>query len=269
LKEQSPGIKISHILHDIIPLLFPELVNKNLRDWFSSHYLSSIKERSSFLICNSRATAIDALNHNIVKESTEVYSSLLPLKYRNKETNAVSKKIHLNVKSYFLVIGSTDPRKNIAHTLYGFGIYKKILGLKCQDEFVLVGPRVWRTPDILQAWALTEKYGRIIETGYVDDHELHGLVKNALGVLMVSRYEGFGIPLALAKTYGIPVLTANNSSLPEASEGHGIYAIPWNPDDIALGLLELKNKAKNSSESLWNAFAFWKKIIELHLSIGC
>ena len=64
---------------------------------------------------------------------------------------------------------------------------------------------------------------RIILTGYVSEEEKAGLYKNAEAFLFPSQYEGFGIPVLESFSYGVPVITAKNSSLPEVGGNAAIY----------------------------------------------
>ena len=56
---------------------------------------------------------------------------------------------------------------------------------------------------------------------------------------MPSLYEGFGLPLLEAMTYGTPVLTANNSSMPEVAGDAGLLVDALDTNSIARGLGQL------------------------------
>ena len=43
LKESSPNVKISYLVYDLIPTLFPEMVVRGLETWFTYEYLRSIR----------------------------------------------------------------------------------------------------------------------------------------------------------------------------------------------------------------------------------
>ena len=106
----------------------------------------------------------------------------------------------------------------------------------------------------------------IVEIGYVPDDEMHTLVKHSSGVLMPSLYEGFGIPLALAQSYGIPTLTSCNSSLVEVTEANTIYAVPENVDSLALGMYQLlQQKLPQNSSIKDDWLSYSRDLINLHL----
>ena len=63
---------------------------------------------------------------------------------------------------------------------------------------------------------------RIIFTGFIDDNDLPALYSGALCFVYLSRYEGFGLPPLEAMACGVPVITSNNSSLPEVVGDAGL-----------------------------------------------
>ena len=94
---------------------------------------------------------------------------------------------------------------------------------------------------------------------------MHSLVKHSSGVLMPSLYEGFGIPLALARSYGIPTLTASNSSLVEVTEANTIFVDPGSKDSLALGLYELLKQPFQNISMKDDWLSYTRDLIHLHL----
>jgi glycosyltransferase involved in cell wall biosynthesis len=59
--------------------------------------------------------------------------------------------------------------------------------------------------------------------GYVDKHELAALYRNAVALVLPSRYEGFGIPALEAMASGTPVVLSDDAALREVAGDAGIY----------------------------------------------
>ena len=165
------------------------------------------------------------------------------------------------------MIGSTDPRKNTVNIIRGFSRFHQIFKGKVSElKLAIIGPKHWGSKQIETALAQAREECDIVEIGYVPDYEMHTLVKHSSGVLMPSLYEGFGIPLALAQSYGIPTLTSCNSSLVEVTKANTIYAVPENVDSLALGMYQLlQQKLPQNSSIKDDWLSYTRDLIHLHL----
>ena len=63
---------------------------------------------------------------------------------------------------------------------------------------------------------------------YVDNRTLIEFYKNASLFVYPSLYEGFGLPILEAMSYGVPVVCSESSSMPEVV---GKYAVLIDPND--------------------------------------
>lgn len=109
---------------------------------------------------------------------------------------------------YFLFVGSGDPRKNldiIPDALKKAGL---------QEPLVVSG---W------SGWSNRVSWNNVIPLGYISDKELACLYSGALGMILPSSYEGFGLPLLEAMACGCPVVTAREASLPEVAGDAALY----------------------------------------------
>ncbi len=61
----------------------------------------------------------------------------------------------------------------------------------------------------------------------------------AYALIYPSQYEGFGIPVLEALSCGTPVITSNQSCLPEVGGPGSIYVHPKDPDEIQTAMLQL------------------------------
>jgi len=65
---------------------------------------------------------------------------------------------------------------------------------------------------------------------------LIALYSNAHFLAMPSLYEGFGLPLVEAMIHGVPVVTSNNSSMPEVAGNAGLLVDALDVSSIMNGL---------------------------------
>jgi len=138
---------------------------------------------------------------------------------------------------YFLFVGTLEPRKNLARLLTAYALLPE--SLKSRSMLVIAGGKGWggvNIDEIVADLGLTKNV-RIV--GYVDDPTLSALYTNAQFLAMPSLYEGFGLPLVEAMVYGAPVLTSNNSSMPEVAGDAGLLVDAESVDSIKMGLAEM------------------------------
>ncbi len=124
----------------------------------------------------------------------------------------------------FLFIGTIEPRKNILTIIKGYEQYCQ----NCREEeqpipLVLAGARGWNCDEIYHTVERSSFRDRILMPGYITDDEKDALFQKAKAFLYPSLYEGFGIPVLEAFSRGVPVVTANNSSLPEVGGDAAFY----------------------------------------------
>jgi glycosyltransferase involved in cell wall biosynthesis len=79
----------------------------------------------------------------------------------------------------------------------------------------------------------------VIHTGYVPDADLPGLLSMASLFVFPSLFEGFGLPPLEAMACGTPVLSSDNTSMPEICGEAAYYVDPEDEDSIAAGIATL------------------------------
>ncbi|HET6275497.1 MAG TPA: glycosyltransferase family 1 protein [Candidatus Cybelea sp.] len=89
----------------------------------------------------------------------------------------------------------------------------------------------------LEGWSVAPGV-HVTELGYVDDAMLAALYRACALLAFPSRYEGFGLPVLEAMSYGAPVVASNASSVPEAGGEAACYVAPG--DDAALAAAILR-----------------------------
>lgn len=120
-------------------------------------------------------------------------------------------------ETYFLFVGSGDPRKNM-HL-----IPRALEAASLDVPLVVAG---W------SGWDKSVLPGQIYPAGYVCDHELALLYSGALALVFPSTYEGFGLPVLEAMACGCPVVCSYTASLPEVAGDAALYVDPHDPDSM-------------------------------------
>lgn len=118
---------------------------------------------------------------------------------------------------YFLFVGGTEKRKNLATVLEAF---KSIEGF----ELRVVGQN--KASPVHDA---RRDQSGVRWLGFIGEEELVDLYRHATALVFPSRYEGFGLPVLEAMARRTPVIASNSSSIPEVAQGAAILV---DPDDV-------------------------------------
>jgi len=231
------GKALTATVHDMTCWLTPEF-HTAANITADRRFAERILTRADGLIAvseNTRQDAIRLLNLNPGK-IVAIHSGV-PDEYfdvTDAEAARVRSQLKLN-KPFILHIGTIEPRKNLDALL---------------DAYLLLAPSVRESVDLVFAgpmgWAASTTSKRILSglpgvryLGYVPEQDIPGLTKAAAVFAYPSLYEGFGFPVAQAMAAGVPVLTSNNSCLPEITGAGAIHVDPRSPSGIREGLDEI------------------------------
>lgn len=218
------------IIHDLIPILHPEY----FYDFENKQILETIIESISdndLVICVSESTKRDFLFIRPLLNPDKVFVALLAgaacfhPNLSIEQIEAVKRKYKIpREKSFFLSVCTLEPRKNIGMLI---SAYEKLLKQNQISDIpllVLTGVTGWKSQSLFENINRinTNTPDSIILTGFVTDEELVLLYSNAVAFVYPSLYEGFGLPPLEAMQCGAPVITSDNSSLPEVVGSAGI-----------------------------------------------
>ena len=95
---------------------------------------------------------------------------------------------------FFIFIGSLHPRKNVANMLKAYDKFRDIQpsGVK----MVIVGEHFFKTGDIKDALETMKYRADVLFVGRLEPLEIRNLLSSALALVLVSKFEGFGIPVS-------------------------------------------------------------------------
>ena len=138
---------------------------------------------------------------------------------------------HLAPASFWLSVGSLEPRKNQRRLVEAYVRSRSRLPL------VLAGGKGWLMDDF--SGPKRQPPAGVELAGYVSDRELEWLYRNCFAFLYPSLFEGFGMPVLEAMSLGAPVISSNTTSLPEVTGEAGLLVDPLDTEAIAAAMRRL------------------------------
>jgi glycosyltransferase involved in cell wall biosynthesis len=138
--------------------------------------------------------------------------------------------------AFALCPGAVRAKKNLAALLAGHAAFKKRGGASVQ--LVVTGPE---TSDLRRDLALAQRLGiaRFVSTpGTIAEADLPALLRLAAFVPVLSRSEGFSLPVLEALACGTPVVVPRSSVQEEIAGEHAIAVDAADPESVASGIAE-------------------------------
>ncbi len=148
-------------------------------------------------------------------------------------------------KPYVLYVGGTDSRKRIQDIIFAFNIAR---GRGVDMRLVLAGnefSKLEHLPSIEGRNAIIKSSyrGDIIFAGFVSDAQKKALYEGAHAFIFCSSYEGFGLPIIEAMSLSCPVISYDNSSIPEAAGDAALLVETGDYTSIANRIIDLSQPA--------------------------
>lgn len=259
------------ILYDIIPLKLKEYWGTNPCSWFDI-LIKSLNTKDGYFAI-SEYTKQDFLKEFRFLRSEQI--SVLPLACSErfqvtKLSPAIRRKYEIPIgKKYIFSLCTLEPRKNLLRAIRCFMEF--VHKYNIQDMIYVLGGGKWNhfLPIVEKELSVYNDYQEKIKwIGYVDDEDLPALYSGAEWFVYTSQYEGFGLPPLEAMACGCPVITSNNSSLPEVVGDAGIM-IDWDSNEQHIKAYEKyynnsSLRTKNLKKGIIQAQKFtWSKTINI------
>lgn len=228
------------VVHDLGFIEVPHVLKTKHHRWYLSVAVPRSLKRSSHVVAISEATKRDVITHygipaDHISVITPAVDHSVFYKRPAHEVNRVKQKYGVN-GNYVLYLGTVEPRKNI------MGIIRAYAALPAEArstyKLVLAGGKGWSNQDV-QEEVKKLPQEQVIFTGYVADEDVPALYSGASVFLYPSIFEGWGMQVVEAMACGAPVITANNSSLPEAGGKAARYVDAYNQSSINQTVLEV------------------------------
>jgi glycosyltransferase involved in cell wall biosynthesis len=215
-------------VHDLIPLVHPEFTPRALKTRFFPAYralMHEIARRADVVATGSESAKADIVRMlGFPAERIAVAADGVAERY----VPGGEKPSARGGRPTVLYVGRSDPYKNLAGLVDAFARLTGELGVEARLR--IVGSPDARYPEAGEAARALGVSDRVEWSGYLDDAGLVKAYQEADALALLSRYEGFGLPVAEAMACGTPVVCSNAASLPEVA---GAAAWLVEPDDAA------------------------------------
>ncbi|MDO8241210.1 MAG: glycosyltransferase family 1 protein [Candidatus Moranbacteria bacterium] len=247
----SQKTKLISTIHDLSFERYPETFSWKRRFWHMFINSKKICQQSDKIIAVSNSTKNDIVNlYKINPDKISVSYNGISEKFQivdrnNENLIRVKEKYKLPYK-FILYLGTIEPRKNISAIIQAYAQLQKDAAEAGQAEMakyklVVAGSQGWLSDDIFAEIEQSDCKDDIVVVKFVEEDDKEFVLNLASLFVYPSKFEGFGFPPLEAMACGVPVITSNNSSLPEIAGLGSIMIDPDKPDEIFLAMKEILN----------------------------
>jgi len=248
-------------VHDVFPITNSDWFRKISVKLFSTFFNQIPKDTT--LLCNSKFTHDQVLT--LRSDFTDLRIAYCPVGIPVSEicnTCQLCRTFDAHQSQYFITIGTVEPRKN----------YRRLLELweeskrsgNNSDRLIILGKRGWKSKKI--ASNINKSLSCGIEW-YENscDASLFNALKNSLGLISISRSEGFNLPVAEARILRKPIALSKAEVHKEIFARDAIFIDTESQKsfDSALKMIKQKDVPIQSNELVYEFSTAIKKMEDI------
>lgn len=204
-------------IHDVAAIHVPQIYSL-LQRWYTVVSARFALKHAKAIIVPSVATKKDLEQ---VLSGHHVPVHVVPLAVDMTQHQAVPQEVVQTVLRafditvpYFLFVGRLESKKNVQGILQAYEVFRRLNTSRVQ--LVLVGKRGVGFEEIEQLCKNhLYKDDILLKEGWIEQEQVRALYTGATACVYPSLYEGFGLNVLDALSYGVPVIVSDSGSLTE------------------------------------------------------
>lgn len=252
LRTKTPCLPV---IHDLNFEHYPEDIHPRYINYYRKYYPQFAHKATRVATVSEYSKSDLVKTYGLAPEKIDVVYNGASHGFRqlDEETATAVRAKYSDGAPYFLFVGSLHPRKNIVRLVQAFGQFRSKHDLP--HKLLIVGERFWGNEalnKVLQDFPYNDD---VVFTGRISPAALHSVMGAAFALTYVPYFEGFGIPIVEAMQCGVPVITANVTSMPEVAGDAALLVDPFSVDSIAAALETMALDAAKRDELIAKAIA--------------
>ena len=236
---KAAGGKIVVLIHDTIPLDYPEFTRRETIARFDKKLATTASHAD--LVIHSASTTRAQTETHFQRHGRVPAGVVAPLGINRLHPGNISPR----EKSYFVALGTIEPRKNHALLL---DLWQNLHDTLPEDEIphlLILGRRGWASAQLLHRLdTLPFRNRTVFELPNLPDDQVAGLMAHSCALLFPSFVEGYGLPPLEAASLGVTVVVPPLPVYKETLGDYPVYAAVEDSYSWLETVIRLKDEAK-------------------------
>jgi glycosyltransferase involved in cell wall biosynthesis len=263
---RGKGIRVFHLVYDILPMQFPEFFWPELNKEFNEWLLAVAKSDGALCISNSvknelagwleaNGAARDGFEINYFHLGADIENASPSIGFPENHAEIVDQIANAPT---FLMVGTIEPRKGHGFVLDAFD---ELWKAGHNVNLVIVGRKGWKTENLVGRFEEHPFYGKQLRCLHgISDEFLDEIYQKSTCLIAASLNEGFGLPLIEAARHGIPIIARDIPVFREVAQEHAFYFDGTSPEALAAAIeewlsLKVENRVPESESMKWLTWA--------------
>lgn len=234
------------------------------------NFLGYFSQKLSLFLIKKRADLVIVINPNVKKQLIKMGIPSKKIFLSSNAINYINNPPIKNKKYDAVFLGRIDPTKGLNDFV---PIWKNVCKILPKAKLALIGGTSQKNFDQLNENILKASLQKNIDIfGYVDDSKKINILSSSKIFIFPSHEEGWGIAIAEAMSFGLPVICWELANLKQIFKNQLIYTKQFNYSNFSKEIIDLlKNPDKIKTIGLNNKTFVkhfsWKEISQKELEI--